>query len=149
MRGETLGAIAEPSRRDEEFSADEEDEDLRGPLDDRPPASSRTLMDERSPGAVPTDEAPRREAGGEPGVSAGEGAACADDDAGATVQPVRLFAHLADLPADLAEAFEAFKLAILRHKMDGWSQISAHEVLASLEVLQELVRAPADDASPF
>ena len=91
MRGETLGAVAGQSPRDEEFSADEEDEEFSGPLDDRPPASSRNLTDERSPGAVPTDEAPRREAGGEPGVSAGEGAACADDDAGATVQPVRRF----------------------------------------------------------
>ena len=133
MRGETLGAIAEQSRRDEEFSADEEDEDISGPLDDRPPASSRNLTDERGPGAVAADEAPRREAGGEPGSSAGEGTVCADDEARATVQPVRPFAHLADLPADLAEAFEAFKLAILRHKTEGWSQISAGDVLASLE----------------
>ena len=32
----------------------------------------------------------------------------------------RPFAHLAALPDDLAEAFEAFKLAIVRHRLDGW-----------------------------
>ncbi len=35
---------------------------------------------------------------------------------------VRPFENLGDLPDDLAEAFDAFKLAILRHKQDSWEQ---------------------------
>ena len=91
--------------------------------------------------------APRREAGGERVSSSGEGT---KSRGGARARSAgRPFDDLADLPADLAEAFEAFKLAILRHKTEGWSRISAADILASLEALQELVRAPADDASPF
>lgn len=46
--------------------------------------------------------------------------------------------ELPELPADLAEAFELFKLAILRHKMAGWTDVSAADVCASLEWLRRL-----------
>ena len=51
--------------------------------------------------------------------------------------------NLAELPTDLAEAFEAFKLAILHHKLDGWQQVTSADVLASLEALKQLV-VPSD-----
>src|SRR5262249_39653990 len=35
---------------------------------------------------------------------------------------VRPIATLPDLPADVAEAFEAYKLAILRHKLSSWQE---------------------------
>ena len=52
---------------------------------------------------------------------------------------------LKGLPAtrDLAEAFEAFKLAVLRHKADHWRQISCEDLLASLDALKELALAPS------
>ena len=49
----------------------------------------------------------------------------ADDLDASTVEFVRPFADLKDLPEDLAEAFEAFKLAILHHKMNDWEEIRA------------------------
>jgi hypothetical protein len=58
--------------------------------------------------------------------------------------PSRPFEHLAELPPDLSEAFEAFKLAILRHKLAGWAEISSRDVLASLDALRQLALAPAD-----
>jgi len=61
------------------------------------------------------------------------------------VAPVRPFANLAELPDDLADAFEAFKLAILRHKADGWRQISLDDVTAALDALKELAWAPSAD----
>jgi hypothetical protein len=61
------------------------------------------------------------------------------------IQFVRPFENLAELPEDLAEAFESFKLAILRHKTDDWRQISRDDVLASLDALKELVLAPSLD----
>lgn len=57
-------------------------------------------------------------------------------------QPVRPFAAVAELPDDLAEACEAFKLAILRHKLDNWRQIAAADVLGCLDALHQLVLAP-------
>lgn len=56
---------------------------------------------------------------------------------------VRPFAQLADLPDDLSDAFERFKLAILRHKGAEWAEISREDVLASLDALKELALAPA------
>jgi len=61
--------------------------------------------------------------------------------AGEQVQAVRPFEQLGELPGDVAEAFEAFKLAILRHKADRWQQIALDELLASLDALKELALA--------
>jgi hypothetical protein len=55
---------------------------------------------------------------------------------------VRPFERLAELPDDVGEAFEAFKLAILRHKLAGWLEISRDDLLGSLEALKQLALAP-------
>ncbi len=57
--------------------------------------------------------------------------------------PVRPFERLGELPSDLSEAFEAYKLAILHHKLAGWAEISRDDVLASLDALKQLALAPA------
>jgi hypothetical protein len=59
-----------------------------------------------------------------------------------TGQRVKPFAQLAELPEDLATAFESFKLAILRHKSDGWQEVPRDDVLATLDALKELALAP-------
>lgn len=63
------------------------------------------------------------------------------------IQRVRPFENLQELPADLAEAFDAFKLALLRHKTEGWAQIRCEDVLASLDALKELALAPSADGN--
>ena len=70
-----------------------------------------------------------------------------DDPHGETVDFVRPFENLAELPDDVSEAFEAFKLAILRHKMDDWKKVSRDDVLASLDALKELAMAPSSGDS--
>jgi hypothetical protein len=72
----------------------------------------------------------------------------ADSPPAPPVELVRPFEHLPDLPDDLAEAFDAMKLAILRHKREGWRALSADACLQTLDALKALVTAPADDA-PF
>lgn len=67
----------------------------------------------------------------------------------APVELVRPFENLPELPDDLAEAFDAMKLAILRHKTDGFEQIAAADVLRSLDALKALVTAPSSDSAPF
>ena len=57
--------------------------------------------------------------------------------------PQRPFENLPELPPDLAEAFESFKLAILRHKVTGWSEVPLESVLASLEALRMFACAPS------
>ena len=54
---------------------------------------------------------------------------------------VRPFEHLPELPDDLAEAFDAMKLSILRHKTAGFTDIAAADILRSLDALKALVTA--------
>lgn len=56
----------------------------------------------------------------------------------------RPFESLAELPDDLADAFEAMKLAILAHKITNWEEVSRDDVLASLEALKVLATAPSE-----
>ena len=66
-------------------------------------------------------------------------------DHGPTEQEwVRPFASLPPLVPDINDAFEAFKLAILRHKLAGWRDISRDDVLLTLDSLKQLVLAPAE-----
>lgn len=57
---------------------------------------------------------------------------------------LRPFESLPEMPADLKEAFELFKLAILSHKVLGWSEFSRDNVLSVLESLKQLALAPAE-----
>ena len=57
----------------------------------------------------------------------------------------RLAVDVDELPADLAEAFEQFKLAIIAQRRTGWSEIAPAAVIECLDALRELALAPADD----
>lgn len=61
----------------------------------------------------------------------------------AAAKAVAPLANLGELPDDLLEAFEDFKLAIVRHKMDGWREVSLEDILSTLDALKELALAPA------
>lgn len=60
---------------------------------------------------------------------------------GSAAEPRQPFATLPSLPADVSDAFEAFKLCILRHKLAGWSEMSRGDMLAALDALKELAMA--------
>ena len=64
---------------------------------------------------------------------------------GEPVSLVKPFEHLPDLPADIEEAFDQFKLAILHYKREDWSDFSREEMLLTLDALKALVDAPATD----
>jgi hypothetical protein len=51
------------------------------------------------------------------------------------------FDSLPELPDDLADAFDGMKLAILRHQLDGWREISAADTLHMLDLLRLLAAA--------
>ncbi len=46
------------------------------------------------------------------------------------------FAALPSLPVDLAEALEQFKLAIIRHRADGWTEVDRAHVVKALDALK-------------
>lgn len=59
--------------------------------------------------------------------------------------PVRPFENLPEMPDDLADAFDQFKLAVLKHKRSHWEEITLQDVLRALDALKTLAAAPADD----
>ena len=136
QRWEAFGGDASEASADEETAA-ELDEDY-APIEPsdmrevRDPVSGVDFGDEDSDTSTETDEAVA-------GVPFD-----VEDDTPSSTEPERgTFEHLAELPADLAEAFESFKLSILRHKLSGWAEVSRGDVLASLDALKELAVAPA------
>lgn len=45
------------------------------------------------------------------------------------------------LPEDAAEGFESLRLAIRRHKADGWSDVSQEDMLDVLDILEDIAAA--------
>ena len=134
QRWEAFGGDASEAPAEEEASADlDEDYAPIEPSDMREvrdPVSGVDFGDEDSDTSTETDEAVA-------GVPFD-----VEDDTPASTEPERgTCEHLAELPPDLAEAFEAFKLSILRHKLSGWADVSRCDVLASLDALKELAVA--------
>ncbi|MEM9658893.1 MAG: hypothetical protein AAF961_11075 [Planctomycetota bacterium] len=56
----------------------------------------------------------------------------------------RLAVDVEDLPDDLADAFEQFKLAIIAHRRSQWNATTPAAVIECLDALRELTTAPAD-----
>ena len=68
----------------------------------------------------------------------------ADSYDGEESAPVRPFENLPSLPADLRDAFDAFKVAIIHHRISNWQEVSLSDVLATLDALRQLAQAPAE-----
>ena len=149
-RWETLGGRLTDKPRDEDIILAELDEDfdpigtelvelagptltgtydqaLSGPLHEGPDFGEGDILSSRKDPALVT--APEGE-----NLSSGE-----------PVTLVSPFRNGENLPGDLGQALEEFKLAILRHKAAGWQETSCQSVLESLEALKQLALAPSDD----
>ncbi|REK07505.1 MAG: hypothetical protein DWQ37_21490 [Planctomycetota bacterium] len=138
-RWETHGALAEEEPSQDEAVAG-------GPWDDdaEPPEASGEV----TTGTIGVVQAPE-------GAAEAEEPEASDDQSDAPEpempspareeqEVVRPFAALPPLPADVNDAFEAYKLCILRHKMAGWHEISRDDMVASLRALEQLALQPAD-----
>ncbi len=147
QRWDAMGALEEDRPQDDEIVTGELDEDFEPATNEPPGVGEMSTTDDVQLGA--REEGPDFGDGGSDasdGAQSEPGAAVyADDLDESTVEFVRPFADLKDLPEDLAEAFEAYKLAILHHKMKQWEAISREDVLASLESLKQLVVAPSSE----
>ncbi len=146
-RWETLGGLPDDEPRAADLIVTDVDEDYSADDDD----AAAVVVSELSAsvpaqGGLPKGEA--RCAGDAPSSSTAtqagpDGAVIyAEADMQPTVSFVQPFADLDELPVDFVEAFESFKLAILRHKDAEWADVSRADVLASLESLKSIVMAP-------
>ena len=148
QRWETMGAVSSEEPREKDVVSAEVDEDVAVDLDanDKPSSVERDLVaddymaEARSPaGPDFGDEG----ADGTAGVAEhADVEPVTDAVADATPEPP-LFAELPELPDDLTEAFEAFQLAIIRHKTNEWKEVPREDVLATLDALKALTNAPA------
>ncbi|MCE9607369.1 MAG: hypothetical protein K8U03_20990 [Planctomycetia bacterium] len=147
QRWEALGGPSETQPQAGEVVAAELDEDA-------PPAASaneagRTATEIRDPSEFDADahSGPSHEGpdfGDEEGADDAEYAETGSGDAPFDLpSPQRPFEKLPSLPDDLREAFEAYKLAILHHKLKEWSDVSPDDVVASLRALEQLAVAPS------
>ncbi len=149
-RWETLGGRLTDKPRHEDIVIAELDEDFEseGPgFPDSPESTITPVYDQALSG--PLHEGP--DFGEEKMVSSQQEpkpVAALDIDPSPPGEPVDLvspFRNVDNLPGDLGEAMEAFKLAILRHKSTGWQEASCQSVLDSLEALKQLALAPSDE----
>jgi len=138
-RWQATGAPESQMPADEDVAAAETDEDAAA-ADDRPAESFESSLREvqdpeddhhTGPAAIDADEAPHDDAQEVPFDVPGD------------AEPVRPFENLPTLPHDLADAFETFKLAILNHKLAGWRDVTADDILTVLNALKELTLAPS------
>ncbi len=133
-RSRTLGALVEESV---EATPVEVDEDAATAAD-LPPASSDAIADAHDAATADAFESESLEA------DANDLALRAIDPYSAEEPPaVRPFENLPTLPADLRDAFDGFKLAIIHHRINHWQEVSREDILATLEALEQLVLAPA------
>jgi len=136
-RWEAMGAPPEKKPKPEEVIVADLDEDVDPALDEATSGALGQLLGVAQD--LPSDEAAEPD-GAELSERSESSAAAAR-----AVEPFRPFQDLPPLPDDLAQALEAFKLAILNHRLAGWREISREQVLAALEALSQLVLAPTEE----
>ena len=142
QRWQAMGAIEADKPQDKDNVVAETDEDVSALGSDR---ISGRLAEVQGP---PIPEGPDFGDESESAAgSRGDGGASIDseDPTGETVPTVRPFENLAKLPDDVTEAFEGFKLVVLRHKSQGWEDVSREDMLAVLDALKELALAPSTE----
>lgn len=155
QRWEAMGALEEDKPQEQEVVSGELDEDFEPAANESPEQvnTASEMNSQRDVEIGPKEEGPdfgeTDQTTSHDSQSDSEAAAYAEEPgegtADGTADFVRPFADLKQLPEDLAEAFEAFKLAILNHKMNQWDEISRDDVLAGLEALKKLVVAPSEE----
>ncbi len=136
-RWESMGAPADLKPRPEDIVAAELDEDVSD-NDDTPraeamPGAPSEVYDTDDDGDAPFDDTTSGEYDDEPATATAT-----------AVDPQRPFEGLPKLPADLDEAFEALKLAILSHRITGWDEVSQETVLRWIDSMRCFALAPAD-----
>jgi hypothetical protein len=139
-RWESLGQPAGQEPQDREIISAETDEEAAA-MAPRELASreldteAATRQNDPNFQSEPRDEGPDFGDSMEAGVSSADGE-WVSMESPESLPPARLFESFRNLPEDLAEATSAFKLAIVRHKTEGWEEISQAEVLRLLDALK-------------
>ncbi len=147
-RWESMGGIPEQEPNDQDISPDGSISAVAD--EDYTPLAEQEDLAGAKDGPRSVAEGPRPDGpdfGDEDDTSPSpQASAAADDDVppwedeGVSAEPSESpFARLPSLPVDMAEALEQFKLAIIRHRADGWRDVSQADTLQSLDALKAFV----------
>lgn len=144
-RARTLGSLPPSTDASDADVVDEDATEVARDL--APDAVSNSMVNVRSDEAGdfqphPSADASRESAPLDATDSYNADSCNADSFAADDRAPVRPFENLPSLPADLQNAFESFKLAIIHHRLGGWQEISQQDILGTLEALRKLALAP-------
>jgi hypothetical protein len=143
QRAETLGEVAGADADGSEFSAALESGDGEENTEQAPFDTESHLVSDSAPATAKGNakKPAARDARKVKADAANEGSASETRFDEPHELPPPIMASLPSLPADVTDAFEAFKLCILRHKTAGWKEVSCEDVLASLYALKEFALA--------
>ena len=143
MRGKRWEVVGAPGEPMPEPAAAELDED------DVESSTSEPTDDAVTPTQAAVKNIEEKGASKEPNSAAPSSSETESPPAGADAAPARpkrerLAVEVEELPDDLAEAFEQFKLAIIAHRREGWSETDPDQVVECLDALRDLALAPLD-----
>jgi len=142
VRWEQEGKLAKDRPKNTDIVTAERDED-RATGEHAPPQKGETVKTQYTEIATPDDEASRAAATTSAAKEERPESGKKNQPAETASPPHKPFEHLGELPEDVTEAFEAFKVCIVRHKSARWKEISREELLGVLDSLKELTLAPA------
>ena len=155
QRWETVGKPGETMPTDEEEAAgDDEDAPWLGE-DESEMASREEAITGESAEVKSVEETAKRtkeesddeEEGEEAESGSSESSSSSYDDEAPKSQKkerTRLSVEVGDLPDDIADAFEQFKLAIITQRRLEWAETTPESVIECLDALRELTLAPLD-----
>ncbi len=142
QRWETLGSIPEDKPDDNDIVVVEEDEEIQSlALSEKVRNNDREII-----------EGPRYEGpdfGDDEESSSGKRSKEELTDGSNKSKPasdgIRPFESFTDLPEDVSQAASQFKIAIINHRANDWTEISPNEMLGLLDALKQLV-GPVDSS---
>jgi hypothetical protein len=154
QRWETVGKPGETMPTDEEEAAgDDEDAPWLGEDESEMASREEAITGESAEvksvegTAKRTKEESDEEEGEEAESEGGESSSSSYDDESPKSQKkerTRLSVEVGDLPDDIADAFEQFKLAIITQRRLEWAETTPDSVIECLDALRELTLAPLD-----
>ena len=138
-RWETMGSRPEDEPRVEQIVVSEIEEESHALAE-----PGKASMDDREYIEGPRAEDP--DFGDQPtGHLDSQEVTTADGDSDApTAAKIRPFESFADLPSDIQSATNAYKVAIIKHKADGWKEISLDDLRSLLDALKALATSASE-----
>jgi len=155
QRWETVGKPGEAMPTDEEEAAGDdedapwlgEDESEMASREEAITGESAEVKSVEGTAKKTKEESDEEEEGEEAESGSSESSSSSYDDESPKSQKkerTRLSVEVGDLPDDIADAFEQFKLAIITQRRLEWAETTPESVIECLDALRELTLAPLD-----